>query len=33
VGSGLHVWQRMADGRWHVVKDIWTNPPAPSTGA
>lgn len=27
VGSGLHVWKRTADGRWQMVKDIWTNPP------
>lgn len=27
-GSGLHVWKRTADGRWQIVKDIWTNPPA-----
>lgn len=33
VGSGLHIWQRMPDGRWRVVKDIWTNPPASSSGA
>jgi len=28
-GSGLHIWKRMPDGRWQIVKDIWTNPPAP----
>jgi ketosteroid isomerase-like protein len=27
-GSGLHVWKRTSDGRWQIVKDIWTNPPA-----
>ena len=26
-GSGLHVWKRAPDGRWQVVKDIWTTPP------
>ena len=25
-GSGLHVWKRTPDGRWQIVKDIWTNP-------
>ena len=25
-GSGLHIWKRTPDGRWQVVKDIWTNP-------
>lgn len=25
-GSGLHVWKRTPDGRWQLVKDIWTNP-------
>jgi ketosteroid isomerase-like protein len=25
-GSGLHVWQRGADGRWRLLKDIWTSP-------
>jgi ketosteroid isomerase-like protein len=29
MGSGLHVWRRTPDGRWQIVKDIWTNPPAP----
>ena len=28
VGSGLHVWKRTPDGRWQIVKDIWTTPPA-----
>ncbi len=28
VGSGLHVWKRTPDGRWQIVKDIWTSPPA-----
>jgi ketosteroid isomerase-like protein len=28
IGSGLHVWKRMQDGRWQIVKDIWTRPPA-----
>ena len=28
-GSGLHVWKRTPDGRWQIVKDIWTRPPAP----
>jgi ketosteroid isomerase-like protein len=28
VGSGLHIWKRMPDGRWQIVKDIWTNPSA-----
>lgn len=32
-GSGLHIWQRMPDGRWQVVKDIWTNPTSPNNGA
>jgi len=27
-GSGIHVWRRGSDGRWHLWKDIWTNPPA-----
>ena len=27
-GSGLHVWRRTPDGRWQIVKDIWTTPPA-----
>jgi ketosteroid isomerase-like protein len=27
MGSGLHIWKRMPDGRWQIVKDIWTNPP------
>jgi ketosteroid isomerase-like protein len=26
-GSGLHVWKRAPDGRWQIVKDIWTVPP------
>jgi ketosteroid isomerase-like protein len=26
IGSGLHVWKRTPDGRWQIVKDIWTNP-------
>lgn len=26
VGSGLHVWKRTPEGRWLVIKDIWTNP-------
>ena len=26
-GSGLHIWKRTPDGRWQIVKDIWTNPP------
>jgi ketosteroid isomerase-like protein len=26
-GSGLHIWRRTPDGRWQIVKDIWTNPP------
>jgi ketosteroid isomerase-like protein len=25
-GSGLHIWKRRSDGRWQIVKDIWTNP-------
>jgi ketosteroid isomerase-like protein len=25
-GSGLHVWKRAPDGRWQIVKDIWTVP-------
>ena len=25
-GSGLHIWKRTPDGRWQIVKDIWTNP-------
>ena len=25
-GSGLHVWKRAPDGRWQLLKDIWTNP-------
>lgn len=28
MGSGLHIWKRAPDGRWQIVKDIWTNPPA-----
>jgi ketosteroid isomerase-like protein len=28
-GNGLHVWKRAPDGRWQIVKDIWTRPPAP----
>ncbi len=27
MGSGLHIWKRTPDGRWQIVKDIWTNPP------
>ena len=27
-GSGLHIWKRTSDGRWQIVKDIWTTPPA-----
>jgi ketosteroid isomerase-like protein len=27
-GSGLHVWKRTSDGRWQIIKDIWTNPTA-----
>jgi ketosteroid isomerase-like protein len=27
MGSGLHVWKRTPDGRWQIVKDIWTSPP------
>lgn len=27
-GSGLHVWKRTSDGRWQIVKDIWTIPSA-----
>ena len=27
IGSGLHIWKRTPDGRWQIVKDIWTNPP------
>ncbi len=27
MGSGLHIWKRMPDGRWQIDKDIWTNPP------
>lgn len=27
-GSGLHIWKRMPDGRWQIVKDIWTSPAA-----
>jgi ketosteroid isomerase-like protein len=30
-GSGLHVWHRGADGRWQIVKDIWTSPTPPAT--
>ena len=26
-GSGLHIWRRTPDGRWQIVKDIWTYPP------
>ncbi len=26
-GSGLHIWKRAPDGRWQIVKDIWTVPP------
>ena len=26
-GSGLHIWKRTQDGRWQIVKDIWTRPP------
>jgi ketosteroid isomerase-like protein len=26
-GSGIHVWKRSPEGRWQIVKDIWTNPP------
>jgi len=29
MGSGLHVWKRTPDGRWQIVKDIWTSPPGP----
>ena len=25
-GSGLHVWKRTPEGRWQIVKDIWTVP-------
>lgn len=25
-GSGLHIWKRTPDGRWQIVKDIWTSP-------
>ena len=25
-GSGLHIWKKAPDGRWQIVKDIWTNP-------
>ena len=25
-GSGLHVWKRLPDGRWQIVKDIWSIP-------
>jgi ketosteroid isomerase-like protein len=32
MGSGLHVWKRTPDGRWQIVKDIWTNPPDPAAG-
>jgi ketosteroid isomerase-like protein len=28
-GSGLHVWKRTPEGRWQILKDIWTNPPMP----
>ena len=28
VGSGLHIWKRTPGGRWQIVKDIWTRPPA-----
>ncbi len=28
IGSGLHVWKRTPDGRWQIIKDIWTNPRA-----
>jgi ketosteroid isomerase-like protein len=27
-GSGLHIWKRTPDGRWQIIKDIWTNPAA-----
>jgi ketosteroid isomerase-like protein len=27
-GSGLHIWKRTPDGRWQIVKDIWTSPSA-----
>ena len=27
-GSGLHIWKRTPDGRWQIVKDIWTTPSA-----
>jgi ketosteroid isomerase-like protein len=27
MGSGLHIWRRTPDGRWQIVKDIWTRPP------
>src|SRR3712207_3533047 len=26
-GSGLHIWRRTPDGRWQIVKDIWTYRP------
>jgi ketosteroid isomerase-like protein len=30
-GSGLHIWRRVA-GKWHLWKDIWTEPaPAPKS--
>lgn len=30
VGSGLHIWRRVAPGKWRLWKDIWTEPaPAP----
>lgn len=25
-GSGLHIWKRTPEGRWQIIKDIWTNP-------
>ncbi len=28
MGPGLHIWKRTSDGRWRIVKDIWTRPPA-----
>jgi len=27
MGSGLHIWRRTSDGKWQIVKDIWTYPP------
>jgi ketosteroid isomerase-like protein len=30
VGSGLHIWRRGPDGRWRLVKDIWTAPATPA---